>query len=445
MAGFSKRPKRRNLPHTEKKFELPKDDAEDIGSYITSDYADDDEDDDDFDYYGDKPDLGVKNRKKSAKKVIYDDDDLSSRKKKKPNIFIRALRAIFPVKGDGVGESVRKVIFDIAVVAFVITGGSVLWQIGSEFINQQKDVEIRGDYQRDVTADKEMTPQELSGVVNIPVKEIERILEEKPEIQPSFLKLYSENSDIVGWVSLGSKDDRIVFIDYPVVQAADNDYYLTHNFKKENAERGAIFADYRNVFEPDRLSANTILYGHNMWNGDTMFAKLSRYYEPNPLSDPAEYKNDPLRFYREHPTVTFNTLYENSEWKVFACVLFNTQEELGEVYPYLNYRDLPSKDAFNSFILDIMDRSVLWTDVDLKYGDEILTLSTCYYPYTKEVADTRVAVFARKVRANENESAEVDVSKAQRNPDPLKFRFQYERDGGTWGGRKWDSSKLLSY
>ncbi len=440
MAGFSKRPKRRNLPHTEKKFEMPKDDDVNVGSYIATDYTDDDDDDDD-----DYPDLGVKNRKKSSKKVIYDDDDLSERKAQKPNIFVRALKAIFPTKGDGVGESVRKIIFDIAVVAFVITGGSVVNQIVGEWINQGKDVEIRGDYVRDVTTQEEMTPQELSVVLNIPAKEIERIVEEKPEIQPSFMKLYSENSDIVGWVTLGSKDDKIVFIDYPVVQAADNDYYLTHNFKKENAERGAIFADYRNVFEPDRLSANTILYGHNMWNGDTMFAKLSRYYEPNAFSDPKEYVNDPLRFYREHPTVTFNTLYGDAQWKVFACVLFNTQEELGEVFPYLNYRDFSNKDSFNNFILDIMDRSVLWTDVDLKYGDEILTLSTCYYPYKKEVADTRVAVFCRKVREGESESTEVDVSKAQRNPDPLKFRFQYEREGGTWGGRKWDTSKLLSY
>ena len=90
-----------------------------------------------------------------------------------------------------------------------------------------------------------------------------------------------------------------------------------------------------------------------------------------------------------------------------------------------------------------MDRSVLWTDVDLQYGDNILTLSTCYYPYTKEKADTRVAVFARKVR--EGESAEVDVSKAMRNPDPLLFAYEYRVKGGSWGGRKWDSSKLLSY
>lgn len=452
MSSFAKRPKRKNAPaHTEKKFDMPaEEEKESAGSYANAGYFDDDDEDDDA------PDLGVKRKPRQRSRVIYDDDDMTD-KQKKPNIFVRALRAIFPVKGDGVAESVRKVIFDAAVVAFVITGGMVLKDIVVEWINGGSvDPTVQGWYIEvddgsgntgNNTADRNAQIEKIKGTLDMTDEDIAKVEAEKPGIQPSFMKLYSENSDVVGWIRIDDGDYSLkVNIDHPVVKAEDNDYYLTHNYLKQEAQRGAIFADYRNVFEPERTSANTILYGHNMWNGETMFARLSRYYEPNAFSDPAEYKNDWLLFYKQHPTVTFNTLYENAEWKVFACVLFNTQEQLGEVYPYLNYRDFPNEATFNSFILDIMDRSVLWTDVDLTYGDEILTLSTCYYPYTKEVADTRVAVFARKVR--EGESAEVDVSKAQRNPDPLKFRFQYEyekRDINSWGGRKWDTSKLLSY
>ncbi len=437
MSSFSKRPHRKTSGHSgrERSFDMPTEEDAADGTYITASYFDDDDDDDDI------PDTRKNTKKKQQ--IVYEDDeddDYYGEKKKKPNIFVRAIHAIFPMKGDGVAESVRKIIFDIAVVAFVITGGSVVYNVIVEWNNQKIDVELSRIYQptASVTLDESSkpTPIEISGIVDLSVNEVEKVLEEVPEIQIDFMKLYSINPDIVGWVKLGDKNDPIVNIDYPVVQSEDNDYYLTHNFYKEDAQRGAIFADYRNRFDNGRLSGNTILYGHNMWNGDTMFAKLSRYYQPKESADP-------LKFYRDHPTVTFNTLYENAEWKVFACVLFNTQEELGEVYPYLNYRDFANKETFNTFILDIMDRSVLWTDVDLTYGDEILTLSTCYYPYGKETADTRVAVFARKIR--DGESAEVDVSKAVRNTDPLKFRFQYERDGGSWGGRKWDSSKLLSY
>ncbi|MBQ3843326.1 MAG: class B sortase [Ruminiclostridium sp.] len=433
MAGFAKRPHRKASGHvgTEKKFEMPDDKEENSVSYITPGLFGDDDDDD-------LPDTRKRGRKR---RTVYDDDD-EFEEKKKPNIFVRALHAIFPVKGDGVGESVRKIIFDIAVVAFIITGGSVLHDVLNEAGNViivDKEISDLHD-----TGGEDKTEEEkikiIQGKVNISDAEVESIKKEKPGIQVDFLGLYSQNSDIVGWIHLGSENDKIVNIDYPVVQAEDNDYYLTHNFKREEAPRGAIFADYRNKFNNGELSGNTVLYGHNMWTGDTMFAKLSRYYDGGvPKGETKDY----MEFYRNHPTIEFDTLYENAQWKVFACVLFNTQEELGEVYPYINVRDFANADEFNTFILDIMDRSVMWTDVDLQYGDNILTLSTCYYPYGKENADTRVAVFARKVR--EGESAEVDVSKAMRNPDPLMFAYEYRVHGGSWGGRKWDSSKLLSY
>lgn len=438
MAGFSKRPHRKSSGHhtEEKKFDMPEEKDDESASYLPSGLFDDDDDD--------EPDT---RKKGSKRRVIYDDDD-EFEDKKKPNVFVRALHAIFPVKGDGVGESVRKIIFDIAVVAFIITGGSVLKDVLNEAgnviivdkeISDLHDVASAGEDGESPKSDEEKI-KIIQGKIGISDEEVENIQKEKPGIQADFLGLYSRNPDIVGWIQLGGKDDPIVNIDYPVMQAADNDYYLTHNFKREDAPRGAIFADYRNKFNNGELSGNTVLYGHNMWNGDTMFAKLSRYYDGGvPKGETKDY----LQFYRSHPTIEFDTLYENAKWKVFACVLFNTQEELGEVYPYINVRDFTNAGEFNTFILDIMDRSVLWTDVDLQYGDNILTLSTCYYPYTKEKADTRVAVFARKVR--DGESDEVDVSKAVRNTDPLKFAYQYRVEGGSWGGRKWDSSKLLSY
>ncbi|MGN0656532.1 MAG: sortase domain-bontaining protein [Ruminiclostridium sp.] len=355
-------------------------------------------------------------------------------KPKKPNIFVRMVRAIFPCKGDGVAESVRKVIFDIAVIAFVITGGSVVLDL----LDEAKQINI---------VDKEIEEiydNSINGTINLEDTEIQQIQQEKPGISDSFLELYAKNNDVVGWIRIGEagtdeNGNQKAVISYPVVQAEDNKYYLDHNINKEESKRGAIYADYRNIFLPDNLSGNTVLYGHNMSYGDKMFAKLSRYYDGRLDGD----TTDRLAFYKKYPTITFNTLYDDSEWKVFACVLFNTQEELGEVYPYHTVHEFANKEAFNSYILDIMDRSVLWTDVDLTYGDSILTLSTCYYPYGKENADTRCAVFARKVR--EGESAEVDVSKAVINTNPLKFRYQYEREGGSWQGRTWDTSKLLSY
>lgn len=345
--------------------------------------------------------------------------------RKKMNIFTKIRNAILPVKGDPPAEAVRKVIFDIAVVALIITGGSLLRDVTAIAIEESKDEDRADQYQ-----------QIIEGEIEISDEDREVAMNEKPEMLEQFMPFYAQNKDIVGWIRVGD------IISFPVVQSEDNDYYLTHTFEGKVEKNGAVFADFRNRFEYGELSGNTVLYGHNIFSenlgGSGMFAKLTRYYDARIHGD---YANR-LDFYKENPVISFDTLYEESQWKVFACVLFNTDENYGEVYPYTQIQEFDNKASFNSFVLDIMDRSVLWTDVDLTYGDNILTLSTCYYPYGNKV-DTRCVVFARKVR--NGESAEVDVEKAQVNNNPLKFTYQYTTEGGSWQGSTWDTSKLLSY
>lgn len=362
--------------------------------------------------------------KAEKRRAVEEEEDELDERPKKPPLFKRILSSIFPCKGDGAAESIRKIVFDVAVVALVITGGSVLWDVFTQTVQTQ-------------ISDKQVENIYISGSVNLDDEKKQEILAEKPQIMEQMMGVYEANKDTVGWIQLGNGDEPIVSL--PVMQAADNDYYLTHNFNREEIKSGAVFADYRNVFQPSRISGNTILYGHNVWDG-SMFAKLTRYYNATIHGD----YSDRLGFYKEYPTITFNTLYEASEWKIFAAVLFNTREDLGEVYPYTQVLEFGGKEEFNSYILDIMDRSILWTDVDLEYGDSLLTLSTCYMYSPYENTDTRCVIFARKVR--DGESAEVDVSKAQVNPTPLKFTYQYEKEGGErWTGRTWDTSKLLSY
>ncbi len=340
-------------------------------------------------------------------------------RKKKEKLIIRILKYFFPWKGDSVTEVVRKIVFAVALTAFIITGGSVLMDLGKEAIAIQKNEEI-----------KELKDQ---GSLNLEDEVIDSILQQVPEILPDYMGLYAENPEFVGWITVGQE------IDYAVMQSDDNDYYLTHDLHGNETPSGSIYADYRNKFTSSGISGNTILYGHNMFSG-TMFTKLSRYY--NAALFPGEGYTDRLDYYKKNPVITFDTIYEKSQWKVFACVLFNTDKKNGEVYDYLGTTEFTSKDQFNNYVLDIMDRSVLWTDVDLQYGDSLLTLSTCYFPYGDSI-ETRCVVFARKVR--DGESAEVDVDAAMTNYNPLMFQYQYDVLGGSWQGRTWDTSKLLSY
>jgi sortase B len=160
------------------------------------------------------------------------------------------------------------------------------------------------------------------------------------------------------------------------------------------------------------------------------FAKLTRYC--------TWYKaGQGISQYVAAPTITFDTLWEKGTYKVFAAMFVNTQTKNGTVFKYYKRRTIKSEEQFYEYIEAIMDRSQFYTDVDLEYGDEILTLSTCYYPLGKENADTRFVVFARRVR--DGESAEVDTSKAVINPDPLYFKYYYQVNGGEWKGRNWDA------
>jgi len=77
------------------------------------------------------------------------------------------------------------------------------------------------------------------------------------------------NEDIAGWLFIPNTR-----IDYPLVQAADNSFYLDKDVYKNYAKAGSLFIDYR--CDQQLTAFNTIFYGHNMKNG-SMFTDL-RYF-----------------------------------------------------------------------------------------------------------------------------------------------------------------------
>lgn len=342
--------------------------------------------------------------------------------KGKKKSFGKKLRsALIPGKGDGAVEIMRKVIFMGAIIAFVITGGSLLYDVGNEMFQ----IYVKeNSYKNDL----------IDGTLDLPAEVIDDVKHEVPEIQTDFIALYARNKDTVGWIKINDS------IDLPVVQTTDNDYYLTHNFDRETSNSGTIFVDYRDTISASGNSGNIIMYGHNMWSS-TMFSKLTRYFYDKDLAGGTDAERK-LSYYKEYPLVQFDTIYGKSTYKIFACCLFNTSYDDGEVYPYTDTTNFTSKDQFNNYILDIMDRSSFFTDVDLTYGDEIITLSTCYMLYNTDTV--RCVIFARKVR--EGESTDVDVEKAEINNNRLLFQDEIDRGVGyAWTKRNWDTSKLLSY
>ena len=81
-----------------------------------------------------------------------------------------------------------------------------------------------------------------------------------------FTELLKTNEEVVGWIKVNNTN-----IEYPVLQAKDNDYYLQHSLDKSNNSAGWVFADFRN--RVDGTDRNMIFYGHNR-KDNSMFGSL---------------------------------------------------------------------------------------------------------------------------------------------------------------------------
>lgn len=214
------------------------------------------------------------------------------------------------------------------------------------------------------------------------------------EMLPGAVELLKINPDTVGYICIEGTE-----VDFPVVQTGNNEDYLKISFDGSSNKAGTVFLDYRDVLTDRKRSDNLVLYGHNQ-KDRTMFGSLK------------DYKKN-LDHYKAHPTVTFNSNYRSDVYKIFAYFVTEVEPEQtsdGNVFYYHNYIDLSDKDVYESFISNISERSQIVTSVDVKYGDEFLTLSTC----SNEFEPSRFVVFARKTRDGEDPS--VDTSSAYLNP-----------------------------
>ncbi|WP_270467377.1 class B sortase [Butyribacter intestini] len=176
------------------------------------------------------------------------------------------------------------------------------------------------------------------------------------KILPEYRNLYKTNSDLVGWLVVNGTQ-----INYPVVQSTVyQEFYLDHNFDGENDESGAVFADARNdVFKPDD---NVILYGHNMKNG-SIFGTLQYYLDKS--------------YYEKHKTMSFDTLYKRYDYQIVAVGLSKITDESADTFKYYDFLNAAGEKEFDNFKEKIKSLEVYDTGVKMKYGDKLITLSTC--------------------------------------------------------------------
>ena len=174
--------------------------------------------------------------------------------------------------------------------------------------------------------------------------------EDKEEYAIDFNKLKEQNNETVAWIKVNNTN-----IEYPVVKADNNNFYLNHSFDKRKNSAGWIFADYRNKF--DNTDKNLVIYGHNM-RDDSMFGSLKWVINED------WYHNEDNKY------ITLITENETQVYEVFSVY----QIEKEDYYIQTNFN---TEKEFSEFIETIAKRSKKDFNVDVNKEDNILTLSTC--------------------------------------------------------------------
>lgn len=180
--------------------------------------------------------------------------------------------------------------------------------------------------------------------------------ETEPEILPQYTSVYEQNHDLFGWVCIDG-----TVLDYPVMHTPDDpEKYLRLSIGGEASTAGTPFLDAKCGIDSD----NYIIYGHNMENG-TMFREILQYASES--------------YWREHPMIRFDTLYEQGEYEVLAAFydrVYYADENCFKFYRFIKAAD---KADFDNAIQNYQEKSLYDTGVTAEYGDKLITLVTCSY------------------------------------------------------------------
>ena len=212
--------------------------------------------------------------------------------------------------------------------------------------------------------------------------------QEAPSVAADLADAYAQNDDLVGWLKAGEG------IDLPVVQS-DNTYYLDHGFTGEEDRNGTLFLNMNNqLFPPDDV---LLIHGHNMKDG-SMFGTLPKF--------------ERYDYAKEHPLVTFQTIYDEEPVYYVPVSVFNASmlpdhsryfditqivfpdDEAGEGTDSSTFRQ---SSAFKAYLDELRAVSLWESPVDVNVDDKLLMLITCSY----DLEDGRLMVVCRRLRDGE--------------------------------------------
>ncbi|MBO5478460.1 MAG: class B sortase [Clostridia bacterium] len=247
-------------------------------------------------------------------------------------------------------NNLKKIILIILIIIIILSISYMVYYFYNNYKNKIDNTDILNNIEIDKT---QMTEQKTERMLQIE-------------------ELQKKNQEIMGWLEIEGTN-----INYPVLQTNDNDFYLTHNYKKENASTGSLFLD--KDFDLINGSSNYLIYGHRNKQG-LMFEDLMKYAKED--------------FYKEHTKIKFTTNKEESTYEImsvfYSRVYYKSEQNVFRYYYFVNANN---EQEYNDFVNNAKKASIYDTGVNANYGEQLLTLSTC--EYSQE--DGRFVVVAKKI------------------------------------------------
>ena len=168
------------------------------------------------------------------------------------------------------------------------------------------------------------------------------------ENNTSFEELRAMNPEVFGWLTVYGTN-----IDYPLVQAADNDKYIYTDVKGDYAVSGSIFLDHRN--SRDLSDFNSIIYGHHM-DKQVMFGEIADFRKES--------------FFNSH---RYGTIYCDGKTYGLEFFAFLEIDTSGTIYK----PGIKDPETAGKWLDNLMQKCLYVRDNNVSIHDHIVLLSTC--------------------------------------------------------------------
>ena len=165
----------------------------------------------------------------------------------------------------------------------------------------------------------------------------------------SFEELQKINPDIIGWIRINETN-----VNYPLLQAEDDDTYMNTDAEGKYSLSGAIFLHCGN--KPDFSDFNNIIYGHHM-EKHMMFGDIGEFTKE--------------QYFNEHPYG--NLFFDGKDHGIEFYALMQV-----DAYNETIFNVCPdTSEAKQAYLLEIIDNALYKRELNITEDDHLVLLTTC--------------------------------------------------------------------